>query len=315
MVPVAVMAIVLVIGGWCAWSYFNADEPERTRSARHADTSDEARTVQDHAVADSTSADHPRTVPGNEIQRPAEVKAERVAVIAPQASPPPAPAPVPQPAPAIIANAPASPPASAATPAAVPKQAEQPTVAQADQLVCPECAGEGSIPCPAHCNLGKVRCPASCLKKDDPGWAPGQGGKTWMTFPSHRPDGQGGHMWSTLHIGQLIVYEDGVPVNKGICPTCKGTSVVDCKKCDGKGALVCPLCKGQKTVGKADADIYLAALAAEQQKHSITLSDGRVLKGKIIGNTADNVIIRTEDGKMELVDPKTIVSSPAPDSK
>lgn len=188
-------------------------------------------------------------------------------------------------------------------------------MAQGDRVACPECAGEGFISCPAHCNHGKVRCPASCLKKDDPGWMPGQEGKTWMVFPSHKPGANAGHMWSTLHIGQLIVYEDGEPVNKGVCQTCHGTSVVDCKKCDGQGMLVCPLCKGAKTAAKADAEAYLAALAAERQKNALTLTDGRVLKGKIIGKTPDKVIIKTEDGKMELVDPKSIVSAPANDSK
>jgi hypothetical protein len=316
LLPMAVVVIVLGAGGCFGWSFFTGDEPERTRAARHAEAGDQSQPASGHAE-DRPAPDHPQAAPGLQIPRAAEAASERVAAPAPPAPPaaPPPPPAAAQPAPGSVAAATPPPAAAAASQQAAAKPAEPLTLAQGDRVACPECAGEGSIPCPAHCNHGKLRCPASCLKKDDPGWMPGQEGKTWMLFPSHRPDGSGGHMWSTLHIGQLIVYENGVPVNKGICPTCKGTSVVDCKKCDGKGSLVCPLCQGRKTVGTAEAEAYLAALAAERQKNAITLSDGRVLHGKIIGKTADKVIIQTEDGKTELVDPQSIVSAPANGAK
>lgn len=318
LLPVAAVVMVLGVGGCFGWSFFNGDEPERARSARHADAGEESTPAIAYAEADRPAPEHPQPVPGAETPRAAEVTSGQPAALAPPASPLSTPPPAPQPDPASRAAAaalPAAPPAAPqASQAAAAKPAAQPPLPQGDRVVCPECAGEGSIPCPAHCDHGKLRCPASCLKKDDPGWMD-HDGKIMKMFPSHKPGLLGGHWWSTLHIGQLIVYEDGLPVNKGICPTCHGTSVVDCKKCDGKGALVCPLCKGLKTLAKADADAYLAAVAAERQKNAFTLSDGRVLRGKIIGKTADKVIIQTEDGKTELVDPQSIVSGPAPGSK
>ncbi len=185
-----------------------------------------------------------------------------------------------------------------------------PASASAGLVDCPQCLGEGSSPCKAHCKDGKVRCPATCLKQDDPGWVPGPEGKTVKHFPVKKKGMSGDSWWSTGHLGQLIVYEDGMPVNKGVCPTCKGTGLIDCKACVGTGRLTCALCKGSKRVLQADADAYAAKKRDEFSASSITLGDGRVLHGKIISRSDTQVVIKTEDGKMVSVKPEELVEKP-----
>lgn len=183
--------------------------------------------------------------------------------------------------------------------------------ADAGAVACPECSGEGVSVCPAQCKGGKVRCPATCLKKDDPGWVPGAEGKLWKHFPYKKADKQGVWSWSIGHVGELIVHEDGMPVNKGPCPTCKATNLADCKRCKGAGKQTCALCKGAKKVTATEAEAYAAKLAAEKKANTITLKDGRTLQGKVVGRTPDKLIVKTDDGKMETVDLKDVAESPA----
>ncbi|MBX9720480.1 MAG: hypothetical protein K2X81_03705 [Candidatus Obscuribacterales bacterium] len=68
-------------------------------------------------------------------------------------------------------------------------------------------------------------CPGNCLKITTPGWAhyPGMDPKLlWMKF-SFRG---GFQAWSTHHLGEVIVYDNGKPVNKGKCPICHGTGKI-----------------------------------------------------------------------------------------
>ena len=68
-------------------------------------------------------------------------------------------------------------------------------------------------------------CPGNCLKMSMPGWQhlPGQDPKLlFMKFPVSN----GYNSWSTHHLGEVIVYDKGEPVNKGKCPICKGTGHV-----------------------------------------------------------------------------------------
>lgn len=68
-------------------------------------------------------------------------------------------------------------------------------------------------------------CPGNCLKLSMPGWhrmADKDPKLLWMTFPFPK----GSNSWSTNHLGEVIVYEKGEPVNKGKCTICKGTGKV-----------------------------------------------------------------------------------------
>lgn len=186
--------------------------------------------------------------------------------------------------------------------ALVPMLANGISAAEPELVPCASCAQSGTKAC-ARCKEGTTRCPATCLKKDDPGWVPGPDGKTVKHFPSRKKGTPGGRWWSIGHCGELIVYEDGMPVNKGRCPTCAGTSVVACKACKGTGAVPCSQCKGSKQISKATAD----QLEAERAANTITLTGGRTISGKILSRTDDKVIIKTTDGKMEVVDASELV--------
>jgi hypothetical protein len=182
-------------------------------------------------------------------------------------------------------------------------------------VACPACEGKGSVPCASRCKEGKARCPGACLKKDDPGWKHAQvaghrDDELWKEFPSHRADKQGGHMWTQAHLGEVIAYQDDVPVNRGKCPTCLGATVVDCKRCGGTGRQQCAQCAGAKSVARADADAYVERKQEEFAASAIRLSDGRELHGKVLSRGKDQVVIRTDDGKMVSVKPEEIASEP-----
>jgi hypothetical protein len=126
--------------------------------------------------------------------------------------------------------------------------APSPAATDKDAVDCPNCAGTGRVPCPRHCVHGKVRCPENCLKADDPRWhpkeVPGQSSDLlWIDFPPAKGT-VGGFSISNKHIGDLILYDHGMPKNRGPCPTCAGTGLVPCKTCGGKGDVICPICKG-----------------------------------------------------------------------
>lgn len=75
-------------------------------------------------------------------------------------------------------------------------------------------------------------CPGNCLKPSMPGWrkmsVPGTPDRlVWMVFPYLEPAGKGGsEYWSNDHMGEVIEYVNGRPVNKGTCPICGGTGKV-----------------------------------------------------------------------------------------
>lgn len=65
-------------------------------------------------------------------------------------------------------------------------------------------------------------CPNACLKLSNHGWCyqnmPGKPDYLiWMNFPY---SGGGGECWSLDHLGELIQYDGGRPVDNGDCPTC-----------------------------------------------------------------------------------------------
>jgi tetratricopeptide (TPR) repeat protein len=68
-------------------------------------------------------------------------------------------------------------------------------------------------------------CPGNCLKRSMPGWAHYPGldpNLLWMKFTY-----SGGWIaYSTNHLGEVVEYVNGKPVNKGKCPICGGTGQV-----------------------------------------------------------------------------------------
>lgn len=76
-----------------------------------------------------------------------------------------------------------------------------------------------------RCHLNGV-CPSTCIKATDGGWYI-KGGHRWKDFPA---GSNGKYSWSDAHIGDLVVYEKGIPINKGKCPTCEGSGHVDVLK-------------------------------------------------------------------------------------
>jgi hypothetical protein len=72
-------------------------------------------------------------------------------------------------------------------------------------------------------------CPGNCLKKSMPGWAHYPNldpNLLWMAFRFADAQGGGTKYWSTHHLGEVIEYEGGIPVDKGTCPICHGTGHV-----------------------------------------------------------------------------------------
>lgn len=79
-------------------------------------------------------------------------------------------------------------------------------------------------------------CPGNCLKPTTPGWrkmnVPGKPDRlVWMVFPYLDTGTRGGsEYWSNDHMGEVIEYVNGRPVNKGKCPICGGTGRVSLPK-------------------------------------------------------------------------------------
>lgn len=115
---------------------------------------------------------------------------------------------------------------------------------------CATCKGTGSAgPCPTKgCVEGKIACPAPCLRLSQGVWkkVPDHDG-LWRFFPGKH----GGLYISEGHAGELVVMENGDPVMKGPCPTCKGKGKIDDPVCKGKGHLTCKDCRGLGFVGPA----------------------------------------------------------------
>lgn len=79
-------------------------------------------------------------------------------------------------------------------------------------------------------------CPGNCLKLSTPGWkkmnVPGTPSRlVWMVFPYLDPEGKGGsEYWSNDHLGEVIEYVNGRPINRGACPICKGSGKISLPK-------------------------------------------------------------------------------------
>lgn len=130
--------------------------------------------------------------------------------------------------------------------AAATDSSAAPVATASESVTCPACRGD--VACRAKgCKEGKVSCPATCLKLDAPGWIKKKiegypDDNIWMVFPIKLPGDTRIQYYSQHHAGELIEYEKGIPVNRGRCPTCEGTSRVECATCKGSGK--CAICGG-----------------------------------------------------------------------
>jgi hypothetical protein len=112
---------------------------------------------------------------------------------------------------------------------------------------CATCKGELLIDCKnPKCEAGKMPCPATCLKLTQGKWVKKQDGRLWRDFRT--PKGE--FSFSEGHVGELIVQRDGNVESKGKCPTCGGTTTVDCNQCEGRGKIVCPTCAANTSAAK-----------------------------------------------------------------
>ncbi len=79
-------------------------------------------------------------------------------------------------------------------------------------------------------------CPGNCLKPSMKGWRKMKVEGTpdrlvWMVYPYLDAAGKGGsEYWSNDHMGEVIEYVNGRPVNKGKCPICNGTGKITLTK-------------------------------------------------------------------------------------
>ncbi len=190
--------------------------------------------------------------------------------------------------------------------APAPAPAPAPAVAADELIECPVCSGTGSTRCKVKCDAGKVKCPKACLKREDPGWKTGaevgqDQGQKWKYFPYRKKGIKGGAYWSEAHVGEIIEYQDGMPVTRGLCKTCKGTTKMECGTCKGTGVRVCHLCNGKKQVLGAEAEALKNAeqlKAKDADASEFTLTDGRTIRGKVTMRTAVKVFVTLGDGKL-----------------
>lgn len=119
---------------------------------------------------------------------------------------------------------------------------------QAKLVDCNDCGGGGLLSCTnKRCDEGKIDCPMPCLKLTEGRWVKKADGKRWRTFPVRG----GAKFWSDGHLGELIQSSGGDVENVGKCPTCTGTTQVDCKDCAGFGYKICPTCHFEGKTGPA----------------------------------------------------------------
>lgn len=180
------------------------------------------------------------------------------------------------------------------------------TALQCEETKCLVCNGTKESSCKS-CKEGFTQCPDICLKRDSQGWKK-------MKVAGHSDD----EWWYQLvgkktsmaynqnHCGEIFVIENHEPVNKGKCPTCKGTTKVPCKKCNGTKKTICTDCGGDGSMNDDELVKYKAKKEAEDKKNAIVLLDGTIIKGKIFGSTSEKTTIKTEDGKMITIENSNI---------
>ena len=117
----------------------------------------------------------------------------------------------------------------------------------------------------------------------------------WAKFPNQ--SGLGGYQaWNQHHLGEVIVYQNGVAVNIGKCKVCGGTTKVTCSVCKGTGKVTCPICSGKKFIPIAWTPTDNPWF--NSQPDVIRLADGQVLLGRVAASLGDDRTIITRDKKI-----------------
>ncbi len=157
-----------------------------------------------------------------------------------------------------------------------------------DSVPCPACRGTALCAAPG-CKEGKTLCPATCIKRESPGWHKKKldnfpDDYLWLDFKF--TDGSGRTQYiSDRHIGELVAYENGAPVPRGVCPTCQGSAHVACATC--KGDKSCTVCAGA------------GRFVRDQTLFTLTDSQGRPLEAVIRSRQADSVtVLRLADQRV-----------------
>lgn len=179
-----------------------------------------------------------------------------------------------------------------------------------DEQTCFECKGVGTGSCRA-CVKGKAECPGPCMRLTKGTWvhmnvAGHDPKELWQQFRGS--GGKGGQAWNQNHVGEVVVIQNGEPVNIGPCKICGGTTRVTCPTCKGEGRQACPICEGRKVVPLA----WTATdnLWFNRQPDIIRIKDGRVLLGKVAATVGSEVILRLRDGKTMRVNQADVLSKP-----
>ena len=185
-----------------------------------------------------------------------------------------------------------------------------------NEKVCFECRGKGTVPCLVPgCTDGEVDCPGPCLKLSKGTWihmtvAEHGSNELWQKFPNKK--GQAGYQsWNQDHVGEVIVYTNGVAVNIGKCKVCGGTGKVTCSVCNGTGRQTCPVCNGTKFVPLAWTPTNNPWF--NSQPDLIRLKDGRVLLGRVAAVAGDDRTSVTRDKKILHVKAPDILPKPDTD--
>jgi hypothetical protein len=176
---------------------------------------------------------------------------------------------------------------------------------------CFACKGEGTVACLVPgCKDGMVDCPGPCLKLSHGAWthqvvAGHPPTDLWITFTT----ANGGTMsWNQNHVGDVIVYQNGNPVDFGKCKVCGGTGKVKCDVCKGTGKVTCPVCGGKKFIPVAWTPTDNPWF--NRQPDVIRLADGQVVLGREAATVGDDITIITRDKKILHVKASDILPKP-----
>jgi hypothetical protein len=168
-----------------------------------------------------------------------------------------------------------------------------------DEKACFECTGIGTVVCRAPgCKAGQVDCPGNCLRLSRGSWkhltvAGHDPADLWISF---KAPNRTKLSWNQNHVGDVIEYQNGAPVNIGRCKLCGGSTTVPCPSCKGEGRQTCQMCSGKKFVPVAwtvtDNPWF------NSQPDLIRLGDGQAVPGRIAASVGEEKTIITRDKKI-----------------